>query len=198
MRRSVKRFLIILLSFIMASLALTGCALFKPASEKAYDKAVKAIEEEDYQLALLNLETVIEKADPDDEDEIDHYIEAGYLLGDVSMQLGDEEAAKSYYKKAYAEDMKEREVPHKVTATNFLRRSLVLMDDGDYEAALAAVTEGLNCADVTCERELWYAEIICNENLHNWQQAKTRMQQYIEAYPDDAEAWKDWEFLQSR
>ncbi len=198
MRRTGRLILVILIAAVAALFALWRLGVFRPASEKAYDRAVKAIEEEKYEDAVTYLEAVIEKADPDEDDQIDHYIEAGYLLGDVSMQLGDENAANAYYKKAYAEDMKEREAPHKVTATNYLRRSRVLMDGGDYEAALEAVTQGLNCADVTCERELWYAEIICNENLHNWEQAKTRMQQYIEAYPDDANAWKDWEFLQTR
>ena len=197
MRRSISKISAVAALMCLVPFLLTGC-LFRPASEKAYDKAVAAIEEGEYEKAVEYLETVLEKADPDDEDEIAHYIEAGYLLGDVSMQLGDENAANAYYKKAYSEDMKERDVARKVTATNYLRRSRVLMAEEDYEGALDAITQGLNCSDVNCERELWYNQIICYENLHMWDQAKERMQGYIEAYPDDANARKDWEFLQTR
>ena len=47
-------------------------------------------------------------------------------------------------------------------------------------------------------QELKYNEIICYEQLGDWENAKAKMQEYREAYPDDDSVEKEAEFLETR
>lgn len=81
------------------------------------------------------------------------------------------------------------------------------MQTGDYEAGLEYIQSGLamtdaasgdESADADLVREMEFNEIICCEQLADWENAKEKADEYIKKYPDDEAAQKEAEFLQTR
>ena len=81
------------------------------------------------------------------------------------------------------------------------------MQTGDYEAGLEYIQSGLamtdavsgdESADAGLVREMEFNEIICCEQLADWENAKEKADEYIKKYPDDEAAQKEAEFLQTR
>ena len=69
---------------------------------------------------------------------------------------------------------------------------------GDFESALNAFQTGQGLSDLSFDQELRYNEIVCYEKLGNPIQAKTLMEAYIQDYPADAAAQKEYQFLKTR
>ena len=57
---------------------------------------------------------------------------------------------------------------------------------------------GEDAADAGLIREMEYNEIICLERQADWEAAKEKITAYTEKYPDDENARKEAEFLQTR
>jgi TolA-binding protein len=53
-----------------------------------------------------------------------------------------------------------------------------------------------NSAELT--QEIQYNIIVVYEQMDDLKSAKVKLQDYVEAYPDDAEAQKELEFLETR
>ena len=68
----------------------------------------------------------------------------------------------------------------------------------DYEGALAAFSAGLNSDGGNCRRELMYNQIVANEFLGNFSEAKKQMEFYLQQFPDDKNAFRENIFLSSR
>lgn len=70
----------------------------------------------------------------------------------------------------------------------------------NYEEALSYYWKGMS-ADGLNEKqlkEMSYNEIIAYERLKDWKSAKVKMEIYTQKYPDDTEAAKEAEFLETR
>ena len=72
------------------------------------------------------------------------------------------------------------------------------MEEGAYDEALTYFETGLKCADLSARKALLYNEAICYEYLLDFDTAKQKFKAYVAAYPDDAEARREYEFLKTR
>ena len=72
------------------------------------------------------------------------------------------------------------------------------MELGDYQAALEAFQSGMKLNDSQMMQTLYYNEIVSYEYLQQYNQAIVSMEAYLEKYPDDAKALREYEFLKTR
>lgn len=81
------------------------------------------------------------------------------------------------------------------------------MQTEDYEAALEYIQTGLAMSDTddgeqkdSAEliREMKYNEVVCLENLADWESAKEKADEYLSKYPDDEAMEREAEFLKTR
>jgi len=68
----------------------------------------------------------------------------------------------------------------------------------NYEAALEAFQKGLLCEDESYKQSLRYNEAVTYEYLADFEMAKTLMKAYLEDYPNDAQAQREFQFLETR
>ena len=64
--------------------------------------------------------------------------------------------------------------------------------------ALAEIADGEEAPDTDMIREMKYNEIICYENLADWENARQKGEEYLSEYPDDETVQKEAEFLKTR
>lgn len=111
------------------------------------------------------------------------------MLGKTYEALGDN----NYAATIYAGYLKE--VEH---ADIWNRLGLCRMELGDYQAALEAFQSGMKLNDSQMMQTLYYNEIVSYEYLQQYNQAIVSMEAYLEKYPDDAKALREYEFLKTR
>ena len=68
----------------------------------------------------------------------------------------------------------------------------------DYSNALLSFETGLSVEGNAYKQELSYNRIVAYENLGDFESAKKYMKEYLNAYPDDERAQREYEFLQTR
>ena len=191
-RRAVGTLLIMVMT---ATLLLTGCA---SKAAKAQTKADELLASGNYTEAVTQLNTIVSAADQTKADEVLLLINAYYTLGDCYKNLGQADKAGENYDKALEADTKDWDFTIEQTSTRCLRRGLVYVSKEDYASALSSFQAGLACQEVTYTKELTRNEIICYENLGNWENAKNALASYVAAYPEDEEMSKEYTFLQTR
>ena len=64
--------------------------------------------------------------------------------------------------------------------------------------ALTSTSDGADKADAELVQEMKYNEIICYEQQADWENAKQKVTEYLEDYPDDETVQKEAEFLETR
>lgn len=64
--------------------------------------------------------------------------------------------------------------------------------------ALTGTSDGADKADEKLVQEMKYNEIICYEQQADWENAKQKVTEYLEDYPDDETVQKEAEFLETR
>lgn len=69
---------------------------------------------------------------------------------------------------------------------------------GEYEKALEAFQTGLQTQNSAMKQVLQFNEIVAYEYLGEFEKAATLMKTYLNAYPDDAQATREYEFLSTR
>ena len=57
---------------------------------------------------------------------------------------------------------------------------------------------GLGCNDLSARKSLAFNEAVTYEYMLDFSTAKEKFKAYIDSYPDDAQAIKEYEFLKSR
>ena len=72
------------------------------------------------------------------------------------------------------------------------------MDQGDYESALSAIQDGIALGDSESLQELLSYEIAVYEQMGDFATAKVKMESYLESYPDDESAAREYVFLKTR
>ncbi len=118
------------------------------------------------------------------------YGAAMLFLGKVYLSENDVEHARAMYQQYM--DLEEN------MAKGYNGLSLCDMAEKNYDSALENLQKGLDIAETEDVQELLYNEIVVYEKTMDFQTAKSKMEAYIELYPDDAEAQKEYEFLQHR
>lgn len=72
------------------------------------------------------------------------------------------------------------------------------MAKGNYSGALTYLQQGIAMENVTNRRELMQNLIICYEYTFDFNSAWNNVQEYVQAYPDDASAQREYIFLKNR
>lgn len=130
--------------------------------------------------ALTELNAALEKGS----------IEANLTIAQVYETLGDSEMAETYYK-AYAES-------GSADSEAMCALAEIEMAKQNYAGALSYVNQGLAMEQVTNRRDLMQNQIICMEYTGDFSGAWTVIQEYVQMYPDDTKAQREFTFLKNR
>lgn len=111
-------------------------------------------------------------------------------LGKTYEALGDKSYAASLYK-TYLED-------NQGNVDIYNQLGLCEMDTGDYSSALESFETGLKQGDSEITQSLLFNQIVAYEYLSDFKKAAVLMESYLEKYPDDEIAKREYRFLKSR
>ena len=145
-----------------------------------YDKGRISFYLEDYESARLSLEKAKETGGA----------EAASLLGQTYEKLGDFNYAASVYS-----NFLETKQPN---AEIYNQLGLCKLKVGSYQDALNAFQSGLAIDGNSIMQTLKFNEVVAYEYLGQFDKAKLAMKQYLELYPDDEKAQREYIFLQTR
>lgn len=167
-----------MLTFAFVLLLLTGCT-------GNIKNGVLLLEEEKYEEAIEAF-----KADIDKERNLD---EAYRGAGIACFELEQYEEAVEYLGLAL-----ENEAEQTAVLFSMLGASYIELEE--YDKALDAYESALAKEDLTKEQkqEIEFNLIAVYEYMGNWEAAKKQVEKYVEAYPEDARADKEAEFLETR
>ena len=112
------------------------------------------------------------------------------MLGQTGEKQGDYNYAISVYKTYLHEN------PESALVYNQL--GMCQIRQGDYQGAVTSFENGLNLEDKSLHQALLLNEITAYEYSGNFAQAKTLMEKYRKAYPDDTDAEREEIFLSTR
>lgn len=115
--------------------------------------------------------------------------EAMLLRGKVYLVKKDVDSARDMYQQALEKEEQQAQ------AYNGL--ALCDIAQGDYDGALANIQEGLQQENAE-KQYLLYNEIVAYEYKLDFETAKEKMGQYLAIYPEDEEAKREAQFLESR
>ena len=146
----------------------------------AYDKGRMYYYLEQYQQAYVALEEARDGGSA----------EAYLYLGRAYEATGDYNYASSVYNSYLAKDTSNAEIYNQL--------GLCEIAKGDYEKALTAFQAGMNAENNGIQQTLSYNEIVAYEYLGEFQKATVLMESYLQNYPDDAKAQREYGFLSTR
>ncbi len=164
-----------------------GKAYLNVAMEKgeknmsAYDKGRLYFYLEDY----TNARNFLEQARSDG----NRSEEVILLLGRAYEALGDSNYALKLYEDYVAQ------VPN---GAIYNQMGLCYCAMGSYGSAITAFEKGLSVQENNCKQQLAFNQIVAYEKSSQFEIAKTLMANYLKLYPDDEQAAREYEFLQSR
>lgn len=134
----------------------------------------------DYSNARVSLEKAKNTDDP----------ETYLMLGKTYEAIGDYQYAATLYK----EYLNARGN----NAAVYNQLGVCCMTTGDYEGALSAFESGLNLGDSSWEQKFLYNEAVTYEYMLDFETAYTKMGEYLEKYPKDEDAQREYVFLSTR
>ena len=113
--------------------------------------------------------------------------EAVAVLGNIYLKENDLSGAKALYTDAL------RKGNDIAMAYNGL--AMCALAEGNYESALNYVKMGLDCGDEEADRSLLFNEITAYEKMLDFETAKQKCEAYLERYPTDEAARREYKFL---
>ena len=116
--------------------------------------------------------------------------EALLLLGMVYLAQDDVENAQAMYKQYISAEGD--------SAKGYNGLALCDIRSGDYDSALDNITKGLPTATTDEMQSLLFNEIVAYEKKLDFATALTKVQEYIEMFPEDSAAKKERAFLKTR
>lgn len=135
---------------------------------------------EDYTKAKEYLESAYESGDK----------EALFWEAELYWQMKNEDYAVTLYQ-SYLEGEPEHQSAYERVAS-------YQMEQENYEEALAALEAGIALGDKGSLRNLLAGEVAVYEYKGDFETAKIKMESYLERYPEDADAAREYVFLQTR
>lgn len=146
----------------------------------AYDKGRIHYYLGEYEKAYLALEEAKEKGGA----------EASLYLGKAYEATGDYNYASNVYTSYLEKDPANPQICNQL--------GLCEMSKGDYAKALSAFQTGKQSEDTGLLQTLSFNEIVAYEHLGEFQKAAELARAYLQTYPDDAQAQREYGFLSSR
>lgn len=116
--------------------------------------------------------------------------ESSLELGKVYMEQNDTQKASEMFN-AYLEK-------HKEDTEVINQLGCMAADEGEYDTAIAYFEQGLSVENAADRRELLKNEIAAYEKKGDFQTAKTKMEEYLQSYPEDEAVQREAVFLQTR
>ena len=135
---------------------------------------------EDYENAKIYFE---DARDDDDQNTI-------LFLGKTYEMLGDYNYATSTYQNYLTR--------HPESAVIYNQLGLSRIKSGDYAGAREAFSAARSLGNTGLDQMLGYNEIVANEYMGDFSQAKSLMEEYLRKYPDDQDAIRENIFLSTR
>ncbi len=118
------------------------------------------------------------------------YEPAMYLIGKVYLAQEDYSHALDTYQKIQQQFGE--------SAALFNGYAMCSIASGNYEEALAYISQGLALGESSSAQELYFNEIVAYERKHDFASAKAKAQEYVQRYPGDEAGQKEWIFLSTR
>jgi tetratricopeptide (TPR) repeat protein len=115
---------------------------------------------------------------------------AALYLGRTYEALGDYNYASSIYAGYTENDQSQPQIYNQL--------GLCRMQMGEYELALSAFHDAMQIEDNDMLQTLKFNEIVAYEYMGEYKTAAALMNSYLKAYPDDEQAKREYEFLQTR
>lgn len=134
----------------------------------------------DYESAIDNLQKAIDGK----------LVKANYYMGEAYSKQGDGDNASKYYQ-AYLDS-------GEADAYDLFNMGQSQMEQGNYATAITYFDAALDLDEVPNKQELMKNEIIAYEYSGDFASAKECMEDYIEEYPDDSDAEREYQFLETR
>lgn len=144
-----------------------------------YDKGRLYFYLENYDYAANYLEQARDDTNP----------EASLLLGKSYEERGDYNYAISVYSKFLEKNE---------DASLYNQLGICQMKMEEYQSALESFQAGMALGNPDLMQTLSFNEICAYEYMGDYQQAAVLMKKYVEIYPDDQEAAREYEFLKTR
>ena len=136
---------------------------------------------EDYTKAKEYLEKAVAAGDP----------EGIYWQAELYSQMGNEDYAVTLYESYLTGENPAQQSAYAKVASWQIRQ-------GEYDKALETLQDGISKGEGSSLQELLAQEIAVYEQKGDFETAKLKMETYLEKYPNDAEAAREYEFLKSR
>lgn len=167
------------LIFLLLGMMLAGCGKYE------YKQGLKKLEEREYEEAVLRFEKAVEKEA--------NVGDAWRGIGIARWELEDYEGAGDAFLKALENGSDETG-----TLYNFLGACMMKQDRP--AEAVSYYEQGVLMEDCTEEmlREMQFNMIAAYEAQGDYESAKAKLAEYVEAWPDDTQAVKEAEFLETR
>lgn len=121
---------------------------------------------------------------------------AGEKSEDLMLYLG--QSYKNLGDTAYTISMYEGFLGDNPSASIYNQLGMLYAADGNYELAIEAFDKGLSLEGTDTRQELLFNRIVAYENMGDFNSAKAMMSEYLVDYPNDKEAIKENNFLQTR
>lgn len=146
-----------------------------------FSKALIQFYQAKYDTALSSLEECLADGEK----------EAAYFIAEINRIRKNYSNAVYYYEKYISENGAELHNAYNQIAVSLIKT-------GDYDGALKYIEKGLVSKDVHKERIFRRNEIIVYEYLGRYEEARSRLNEYLKDYPDDEDAIREAEFINSR
>ena len=136
---------------------------------------------EDYTNAKTYLEAASKEGDP----------EGIYWQAELYREMGNTEYAITLYQSYLEGDtIRHQEAYERVAAYQ--------IEQSDYTGALNTIQSGISMGNSGCLQKLMASEIAIYEQQGDFDTARQKMETYLESYPDDADAQREYTFLKTR
>lgn len=168
-----------LLAVLVLSLVLSGCA------GNVYREGIESLQAGNYDAAIQQLTEAVEK----ERNVADSYRGIGIAYWEKS----DYSEASQAFESALSSGAQE-------TGAIYNLLGACKMKLEDYTSAIEYYEKGVVEEDSTEEmiQEMRFNVIVSYEKLEDWESARVKLDEYIVAYPDDAQAQKEIDFLKTR
>ena len=134
----------------------------------------------DYDKAVKNLQKAIDEK----------LVKANYYMGEAYQKKGDNDSAQKYFQ-TYLDS-------GEADTYDLMNMGQAQMDDGNYDTAITYFQTALDMENVPNKQQIMKAMIIAYEYSGDFATAKSQMEEYMKEFPDDQDASREYQFLETR